>query len=249
MEGGGLKFSIRAGRAGNQIVRACFASVAIFSACATNLAPDQTDWIFTRFRKRWPEILPPGGGGPVESLRAILPFRKSFERAQQPWNTGSAVSINRLMKWLGRKKENRWKKERERRRRRKGHKSGGSQSVASKPFNVSALIQGSGQLASSELTSFEFPNGPNTRRERERKGNEKNVSMLVYACRMERDAGWGKRKSSARYFNEGSLEHRGRSFILRVRQLFWCWKLRNCWFRRSMREGEGGARKGWRWKK
>lgn len=63
--------------------------------------------------------------------------------------------------------------------------------------------------------------------------------MLVYACRMERDAGWGKRKSSARYFNEGSLEHRGRSFILRVRQLFWCWKLRNCWFRRSMRVGEG----------
>lgn len=61
--------------------------------------------------------------------------------------------------------------------------------------------------------------------------------MLVYACRMERDAGWGKRKSSARYFNEGSLEHRGRSFILRVRQLFWCWKLRNCWFRRSMRVG------------
>lgn len=158
------------------------------------------------------------------------------------------------MKWLGRKKENRWKKERERRRRRKGHKSGGSQSVASKPFNVSALIQGSGQLASSELTSFEFPNGPNTRRERERKGNEKNVSMLVYACRMERDAGWGKRKSSARYFNEGSLEHRGRSFILRVRQLFWCWKLRNCWFRRSMRVGgreekEERARKGWRWKK
>lgn len=50
---------------------------------------------------------------PVESLRVILPFRKSFERAQQPWNTGSTVSINRLMKWLGRKKENRWKKERE----------------------------------------------------------------------------------------------------------------------------------------
>lgn len=43
----GLKFSSRAGRAGNQIVRACFASVAIFPACATNLAPDQTDWIFT----------------------------------------------------------------------------------------------------------------------------------------------------------------------------------------------------------
>lgn len=173
---------------------------------------------------------------PVESLRAILPFRKSFERAQQPWNTGSAVSINRLMKWLGRKKENRWKKEREKeeeKRTQKWRKSKRSEQTFQR-FRADT-----GKLASSELTSFEFPNGPNTRRERERKGNEKNVSMLVYACRMERDAGWGKRKSSARYFNEGSLEHRGRSFILRVRQLFWCWKLRNCWFRRSMRVGEG----------
>lgn len=138
------------------------------------------------------------------------------------------------MKWLGRKKENRWKKEREKeeeKRTQKWRKSKRSEQTFQR-FRADT-----GKLASSELTSFEFPNGPNTRRERERKGNEKNVSMLVYACRMERDAGWGKRKSSARYFNEGSLEHRGRSFILRVRQLFWCWKLRNCWFRRSMRVG------------
>lgn len=69
------------------------------------------------------------------------------------------------MKWLGRKKENRWKKEREKeeeKRTQKWRKSKRSEQTFQR-FRADT-----GKLASSELTSFEFPNGPNTRRERER---------------------------------------------------------------------------------
>lgn len=80
------------------------------------------------------------------------------------------------MKWLGRKKENRWKKEREKeeeKRTQKWRKSKRSEQTFQR-FRADT-----GKLASSELTSFEFPNGPNTRREREKGKREKRINVGV----------------------------------------------------------------------